>query len=151
MTAIQEAEDLNVLSLDTLIGSLKTHEIELNEGAKESNRKSKSIALKSTQKKSSSSKAMKAKEESEEDEDESSDDDDDDEKDEIAHLAERISKAWIKRKKKNGFLNKRGKTKENEVIYFECKEPIHVILECRRLKKNYKKKTPKKKALHREI
>ena len=140
-----------MLSLDSLIGSLKTHKIELNKGAKESNRKGKSIALKFTQRKSNSSKAMKAAKETEQEEEDSSNDDHDDEKDEIAHLAERISKAWIKRKKKNGFLNKRGKTKENEVIYFECKEPIHVILECRRLKKKYKKKTPKKKALHREI
>ena len=42
---------------------------------------------------------MKAAKDSDEDEDESFDDDDD-EKDEIAHLAKRISKAWIKRKKK---------------------------------------------------
>ena len=47
-TAIQEAKDLNVLSLDALIESLKTNEIELNEVAEESNRKGKSIALKST-------------------------------------------------------------------------------------------------------
>ena len=39
LIAIQEAKELNVLSLDALIGSLKTDEIELNEGAQESNRK----------------------------------------------------------------------------------------------------------------
>ena len=65
--AIQEAKDLNILSLDALIGSLKTHEIELNEASKESNRKGKSIALKTTQKKSSISKAMKVVEDSDED------------------------------------------------------------------------------------
>ena len=75
-----------MLSLDTLIGSLKTHEIELNEGAEESNRKGKSMALKSTQRKSSSSKAMKAVEEVEEDEKDSFED-------EIAHFARRKSKA----------------------------------------------------------
>ena len=43
------------------------------------------------------------------DKDESSEDeDDDDEKDEIAHLARRISKAWIKRKKKD-FVPKKDK------------------------------------------
>ena len=47
--AIQEAKDLNMLCLDVLIGSLKTHEIEIDEAPKESNRKGKSIALKSTQ------------------------------------------------------------------------------------------------------
>ena len=81
---------MNVLSLNALIGSLKTHEVELNKGVEESNRKGKSIALKSTQRKSSSSKAMKAVEESEEDEQDTSEDDDEDE---IAHLARRISKA----------------------------------------------------------
>ena len=148
VTVIQEAKDLNVLSLDALIRSLKTHEIEPNEGAEESNRRGKSIALKSTQRKSSSSKAMKAVEESE-DEDESSDDDDD-ENDEIAHLAERISKAWIKRKKNKGFVlkkNKKGKAKQNEVICFECKESGHVRSKCSRPKKDLKKKTPKKKAM----
>ena len=57
MIAIQEAKDLNVLNLDTLIGSLKTHKIELNEVSKESNRRGKSIALKSTQKRANSSKS----------------------------------------------------------------------------------------------
>ena len=37
--ANQEAKDLSVLSLDALIGSLKTHDIELNEVAEESSRK----------------------------------------------------------------------------------------------------------------
>ena len=60
MTANPEAKDLNALNLDALIGSLKTHEIELNEASEDSNRRGKSIALKSTQRKSSFSKAMKA-------------------------------------------------------------------------------------------
>ena len=47
-TTIQEAKDLNVLSLDALIGLLKTHEIELNEVSNETARKGKSIAFKST-------------------------------------------------------------------------------------------------------
>ena len=68
VTTIQEAKVLNVLSLDALIGSLKTHEIELNEVSEETTRKGKSIALKSTQKRTQSSKAMKALEELEKDE-----------------------------------------------------------------------------------
>ena len=83
--------------------------------------------MKSTQRKSNSSKAVKTAEESEEDEEDSSDYDydDDDEKDEIAHLAKRISKAWIKRKKKKGFVPKKDekrKTKQSDIICFECKE-----------------------------
>ena len=90
---------------------------------------------------------MKASEESQEDEEDSSKDDDND--DEIAHLARRISKAWIKRKKKS-FVpkkNKKGKAKQDEIICFECKEPGHVRSECPRLKKASKKKTTKKKAI----
>ena len=95
-------------------------------------------------------KAVEESKEEEEEEDSSNDDDDDDEKDEIAHLVERISKAWIKRKKKKGFVpkkGKKGKAKQSEVICFECKEPGHVRSECPRLKKTSKKKTPMKKAI----
>ena len=103
--------------------------------------------LKITQKKFSSSKAMKVVEDSNEDEDESSDDDN--EKDEIAHLARKISKAWIKRKKKSFVLkkDKKGKAKQDEVIYFKCKELGHTRLECPRLKKTSKNKTTKKTAM----
>ena len=87
VTAMQEAKDLNVHSLDALIGSLRTHEIELNKASKETNRKGKSITLKSTHRRSNSSKAMKATEESSLEQEEEPSNDDDDEKDEIAHLA----------------------------------------------------------------
>ena len=50
VTTIQEPKDLNVLSLDALIRSLKSNEIELSEVTEESTRKGKSIALMSTQK-----------------------------------------------------------------------------------------------------
>ena len=56
MTAIEEARDLNTLSLEDLISSLKYHEIWLNE--EEPVNKSKSITLKS---KGKSSKALKGK------------------------------------------------------------------------------------------
>ena len=64
-------------------------------------------------------------------------------------MARRISKAWIKRKKKSLVpkKDKKGKAKQDEVICFECKEPGHVRSECLRLKKNLKKKAPKKKAM----
>ena len=90
---------------------------------------------------------MKAVEESEENEEETFEDDDEDE---ITHLRRRISKAWINRKKKKGFVpkkDKKGETKQDKVICFECKERRHVKLECPRLKKNLKKKAPKKKAM----
>ena len=85
VTSIQEAKDLNVLRLDALIGSLKTHEIKLNETSEESSIKDKSIALKATQRRVSSPKAMKVSEELEEVD--SSEDKNEEEKDEIANLA----------------------------------------------------------------
>ena len=105
VTVIQEAKDLNVLSLDALIGSLKAHEIELNEVSEESSRRGKFIALKSTQRRASFSKAMKALEKA--DEEESSNDDDIDEQDEIVNLAHKITKAWIRRKNKKGLPPKK--------------------------------------------
>ena len=89
---------------------------------------------------------MKAVEEEEKEEDPSNDD----EKNEIAHLAERISKAWIRRKKKKGFVPKNGKkrkAKQSEIICFKCKEPGHLRSECPKLKKSSKKKAFKKKAM----
>ena len=105
VTAIQEAKDLNVLSLDAFIWSLKTHKIELNETSEQTNRRGKSITLKSTKRRSSSSKATKVVEESDKNEEDPSNDD---EKDKIAYLVEKISKACIRRKKK-GVIPKKDK------------------------------------------
>ena len=70
MTAIEEAKDLNTLSVEDLISSLKCHEISLNE--QEPIKKHKFIALKSRGK---SSKALKALESEEESTSEDSDED----------------------------------------------------------------------------
>ena len=43
--------------------------------------------------------------------------------------------------------DKKGKDKESEIICFECKEPGYLRSECPKLKKNSKKKAPKKKAM----
>ena len=114
--AIQEARDLNVLSLDALVGPLKTHEIELNEASEENNIKGKSMALKFTQRRPSSSKAIKTSKETNK-EKEPSDDEDEEDKDEIAHLLEKISRAWIKRmkKKKALFLKRTRKEKPSKM------------------------------------
>ena len=61
MTSIEEAKDLNTLSVEDLISSLKCHEIGINE--KEPVRKPKTIALTS---KGKSSKALKENESEEE-------------------------------------------------------------------------------------
>ena len=56
--------------------------------------------MKSAQKMAQSSKALKASEDTEEEDQDSSSSSDDD-SDKIAHLTRKISRAWIKRKKKN--------------------------------------------------
>ena len=112
-------------------------------------RKGKSFALKSTQKRSSSSKTIKASEEIHEEKEPSNDKDDEDEY-EITHLVKKISKAQIKRKKKKGFVpkkGKKGKAKQNKITCYECKVPGHLRFECPKLKKNLKKKAPKKKTM----
>jgi len=70
VTAIEEGRDLNTLSVEDLMSSLKVHEISLNEH--DSAKKSKSIALKS---KGKQSQALKANESEEESPDEDSDED----------------------------------------------------------------------------
>jgi len=62
VTAIEEAKDLNTLSVEDLISSLKCHEIGLNEH--EPIRKPKSIALKSRGKPTKALKALESEEES---------------------------------------------------------------------------------------
>ena len=55
----------------------------------------------------------------------------------------------MRRKTKGPVMKKgkKGKAKQGKVICFECKEPRHVKSECPRLKKNLKKKAPKKTAM----
>ena len=92
---------------------------------------------------------MKASEETDE-EKEPSNDTDDELKDEIAHLAKKIIRAWIRRKKKKRVtpkVDKKGKIKQNEIICSECKEPRHLRSKCPKLKKSSRKKASKKKAM----
>ena len=91
------------MSLDALIGSLKTHEIELFIEAHENiSRKRKIVVLKSPQKTSGQSSTMVAKEEEEEIEDE--------DENEVAHLVKRMNKLFTKKaKSKKRFLRKKKK------------------------------------------
>ena len=114
VTAIQEAKDLNVLSLDALVGSLKTHEIELNEVADDAIKKGKYIALKSAQKRTQSSEVLKALEDSKEEKHDSFDDEDD--SDEIAHLARKISRAGLKGRRRTLFPTKTKRVRPNKMI-----------------------------------
>ncbi|KAK2354319.1 hypothetical protein QL285_091854 [Trifolium repens] len=122
VTAFQESKDLDTISLESLISSLKSHEMELM--TDESTKKMKGIALSSK----SSSKALKAKiiefedEASEEGQEVGSDDEE-----EMVLMAAKVSR-WAKRSKKYagkfGGSSKRLSTakdkKEDQNKCFKC-------------------------------
>src|ERR1044072_3662146 len=130
VTALKMAKDLNKISLEELISSLRSHEIELQED--EPRRKVKYVALKSNSRKA---KALQAEEESE-DYVKSS------EEDELSLISRRINRLWKHRQGRRfhkGPRNAKGrfestsgqkKAADKEVICFECKEPEHYKNEC---------------------
>src|ERR1044072_106045 len=145
VTTLKVAKDLNSVSLEELICSLRSQEIELQ--ADEPQRKVRSVALKSNFKKD---KALQAEEESEESDEESSDED------ELSLISKRINKLWKHRQSKfRGSRRAKGRfeyaygQKKNvdkgNIICYECKEPRHYKNECPKLKKD--KKFAKKKGL----
>jgi len=137
VTAIEEAKDLNTLSVEDLVSSLKVHEIGRNEH--EPAKKVKSIALPS---KGKSSKAFKVIEF----EDESPDgDSDEDPTEKMAMLSNKLEYLAKKNRK---FLSKRGgyksSKKEDQKGCFHCKKPGHFIAECPDLQKEKSKDKSKK-------
>src|ERR1044072_8840468 len=139
VTALKVAKDLNSISLEELISSLRSPEIELQED--EPRRKVKSVALKSSSRKA---KALQAEEESEDSEESS--------EDELSLISRRINCLWKHRQGRRfskGPRNGKGrfestsgqkKAADKEVIFFECKEPGHYKNECPTLKKDGKPK-----------
>jgi len=123
VTAIEEAKDLNTLSVEDLVSSLKVHEIGLNEH--EPTKKVKSIALPS---KGKSSKPFKVIES----EDELPDGDSDE--DPTKKMAMLSNKLEYLAKKNRKFLSKRGGyksfKKEDQKGCFNYKKPGHFIAEC---------------------
>jgi len=132
VTAIEEAKDINTLSVEDLVSSLKVHEISLNEH--EPAKKSKSIALPS---KGNSSKALKVIESEEESRD---GDSDEDPAEIMAMLSNRLQYLAKKNKK---FLSRRsgyeGSRKEDQNGFFNCKKPGHFIANCPDLQKEKSK------------
>ena len=140
VTALKMEKDLNQISLEELISSLRSHEIELQED--EPQRKVKSVALKSNSRKA---KALQAEVESEASEESS-------EEDELSLISRRINHLWKHRQGRKfhkGPRNAKGrfestsgqkKAADKEVICFECKEPGHYKNECPKLKKDRKPK-----------
>jgi len=138
VTTIKEAKDLNTLSVEDLVSSLKVRELSLNEH--ESAKKSKSIALPSKRK---SSKAFKVIESEEE---ESPDgDSDEDPVEMMVMLSNKLQYLANKNKK---FLSRRniykGSRKEDQKGCFNCKKLEHFIADCPDLQKEKSKDKSKK-------
>jgi len=124
VTAIEEAKDLNTLSVKDLISSLNCHEIGLN--VHEPIKKPKSIALKSRGKSSKALKALESKEEST-----SEDSDEDPEIVQKMAMLSNILQYLAKKNKK--FLSKGSSQKSSrkeEKGCFNCKKTRHFIAEC---------------------
>ncbi|XP_043700002.1 uncharacterized protein LOC122650671 [Telopea speciosissima] len=133
VTAIKESKNLNIVRMDELIGSLLTHEVELNEDdkwteTKEPKRKT-IIALKA---------ANSSNDESDEDENLSISEK------EMSLITKNFQK-FLKRKGRK-FFNKRQTSRENkgkyismdkpsfsnrkEIVCYECRKPGHFKTEC---------------------
>jgi hypothetical protein len=139
VTALKLSKDLNNISLEELVSSLRSREIELEED--EPQKKIKSVALKSRseRRKSDRNKALQAEEEYI---DESEKEDSDDEE-ELSLLTRRVKQLW--RKRNNNFRRPRPKGDRSEstsrgksnkdITCYECKETGHYRNECPKLKK----------------
>ncbi|KAL4289901.1 hypothetical protein GQ457_14G001410 [Hibiscus cannabinus] len=131
-TTIIEAKNLKTLKLDELIGSLLTHEMMSKgkeEKKKEVQKKNIGIALKSTKMES-----------------DSSEEDEEKEMEMFAKRFKRLMKSNNGRKfqRREDFMNKTHKDEENDqLIYYECKKPGHMKVECPNLKKSLEGKKHK--------
>ena len=116
VTAIQEAKDLEKMTVEELMGSLMTHEVLVNQKEKVPSELKGKRAL-----------ALKA--ESETDEEQSSSGNSESE-DEVAMLSRRI-KTIMKRKKGRLFSNTNTNDKRKSVpMCYKCKKPGHFQFEC---------------------
>jgi len=139
VTTIEEAKDLNTLSFENLVSSLKVHVIGLNQH--EPAKKVKSIALPS---KGKSSKAPKFSES----EEESLDGDSDGDPADVQKMAMLSNKLEYLAKKNRKLLSKRGGykgfKKEDHKGCLNCKKRRHFIADCPDLQKEKSKDKSKK-------
>jgi hypothetical protein len=144
VTNLKLAKDLNNISLEELVSSLRSHEIELEED--EPHKRGKFVVLKSKPEKTKSYQV----------EEESKGSGEDSEDDELSLISKRVNRLW--RHRQNGQGKFRGARRTvgrsnsssgpkkqgsgKKVVCYECKEPDHYKTECHKLKKV---KRPKKK------
>src|SRR4030066_1487647 len=138
VTAIEEARDLNALSLENLISSLKCHKLGFSEA--ESSKKSKTIALKSKGKEVKALKAAESEEES------SEEDYEDSEAEELALLTRRFQRWAGKNNKFSRSSNSKGSgvKKEEQKNCYNCEKPGHFIADCPDMQKDKSKKKSSK-------
>ena len=117
VTAIREAKELSTLSLEQLLGSLVTHEMELAVFDKED--KKKNIALKTSH---------------ERDEESESDGDN-----EMAMITRKFKRFLKKDRNFTRRTPKELEAKKEPIICFKCKKPGHVKADCPLMKKGYKR------------
>ena len=119
-TAKKKAKDLNILSIDDLIGSVISYEEDLAAKKGNEEKKKKNIALKASKHES----------------DEESELDDED----IAMIAKRFRKFFKKTSERKRLKNYKNQMEKKESITcYECKKPRHIQLECPLLNKLKKK------------
>jgi len=138
VTTIEEVKDLNTLSVEDLISSLKCHEIGLNEH--EPIKKHKSIALKS---KGKSTKALKALDS----EKESTSEDSDEDPEIVQKMAMLSNRLQYLAKKNKRFLSRGSShrsSRKEEKGCFNYKKTGHFIAECPDLQKEKSKDKSKK-------
>ncbi|MQM19803.1 hypothetical protein Taro_052815, partial [Colocasia esculenta] len=146
VTAIEDANDLKIMSLEKLIGSLMAHEIKMERLGESSSRKKHTNGLKveedTLEEGSYSQESMNNSE------------------DEEALLSRRLQRILAKKKKYQSRRRyfKKGKdfkkpevkdAKKTEPIFYECKKPEHIKAECPKLKKREFRKKDSSRRLRR--
>ena len=110
VTAIQEAKDMNKITLDELIGNLQTYELRKNSQQKEEAKKDRGLALKALE-----------------------DDDSDLEEEEMAMMTQKFKKFFKKVKennKRNDFSKGRNTPREQFSGCFKCGKSDHIVKNC---------------------
>ena len=140
VTAIEEAQDLRVLSLDDLLGKLTTHELTLHDdGDNDVIPSMKNLALKAKKHHESSSDS----------------EDSDDEEDPFALITKGLEGIMKMRKRFKKFKSRnKGKSsnsnsnfKTNKLACFECGSTEHIVKDCPKKKRQSYKKNKNKQAM----